>query len=130
MYKLDHMRRKLKALVGKRELFSAKIGRLGKQESFGWYPDKELVKLKEIRDAQGNDVGDLWSYVTQTFANAQAEPGDRIEFRATVKRYQRPCEPIDDCNTDYRFSHPVNIRKLEQGQAENYAPATQSHDKE
>jgi hypothetical protein len=111
-------RKALGANEGKRGLYTCELIRIGSKP--GYKDNNVTILWKDVKDETGQIVADhLWSNMTKGFKQADLKPGDLVEFRATVEKYDKGYqgrqEDVFDkpMKTDYRLSRPTNIRKLE-----------------
>ncbi|MEP7293466.1 MAG: hypothetical protein ABI835_16900 [Chloroflexota bacterium] len=112
------MRTELEKINERRTRFSATFERRGLKSAYRGLPTVTLL-FTGVTDAQGKPVCDhLWLNLTKAFAALDLQPGDRIEFHARVKQYQKGYrgrrEDVLDApiETDYKLSHPTQIRKV------------------
>ena len=114
----SHARKALGANEGMRGLYTGEFVRTGSKH--GYKGNIVTIIWKDVKDETGQIVADhLWSNMTKGFEQADLKPGDLVEFRATVEKYDKGYqgrqEDVFDkpMKTDYRLSRPMNIRKLE-----------------
>ena len=111
------MREELRQANGVRTTFSGIAERYGTKSSYG-HPKPTLL-LKDIKDGSDRVVSDhLWFNLTKGFAKLGLQAGDEVKFDARVKPYikgYRGCrddvydKPVE---TDYKLSHPTNLRMV------------------
>lgn len=111
------MREALKDRVGKRGEFHAQFKRRGSVNS-DWGV-KVTMLFVDIRDEAGTLVADhIWVKMGKQMEELHLQGGERVRFMATVDRYQKrdkDREGEDDGPrhvTDYRLTHPSNIRRV------------------
>lgn len=114
---LKPMRKELGKSIENRKKFKAIFSRFGKKINFKGHSE-ETVLLKHIIDLENNqEVADhLWFNYSKSFEKAQLNPGDILEFAARVKSYKKgyvnkPLK-INLRTTDFKLSHPTQIKKL------------------
>lgn len=106
------MREELKVIDGVRKSFTGKIERYG-----GKGGSKFTVLLVDVRHTNGDFVTDhLWFNLTKGFKSLRLQPGERVQFDARVKPYEKGYKgrkAIDKpISSDYKLSHPSKIRRL------------------
>lgn len=111
------MREPLKEYFDKRGTFTGVFERFG--EKRGWKGKTEkTVLLRDVRDSSGNIVSDhLWLNCTQGLEWLCLSPGDRVEFDARAKTYQRGyfggrSDVYAPASTDIKLSNPTNCRVI------------------
>lgn len=111
------MREALRQANGLRATFSGIVERYGTKNSYGY--TKPTLLLKGIRDGSGRIVTDhLWFNLTKGFAQLGLQAGDEVKFDARVKPYTKGYRGYRDdvydkpIETDYKLSHPTNLRKV------------------
>jgi hypothetical protein len=112
------MRRNLKNINNVRGDFSGVFERYGSKRGWKGYPDKTIL-LKDVRSSAGEVVSDhLWFNHTKGFDKlGTLNEGEEIKFKARVKSYVKGYRGYRDdiwdkpVQTDYRLSHPTDIRK-------------------
>ncbi|WP_434644335.1 hypothetical protein PQ692_14875 (plasmid) [Thermoanaerobacterium thermosaccharolyticum] len=113
------MRKKLKMLKGKRDIFYGTFVRYGTKS--GWKGTEEkTILLSHIKDKSGKEITDhLWFNYTKGFQSLNLQPGDTVQFTARVKEYWKGYagyrydiyKPIEK---DYKLSYPTKIKKVNQ----------------
>ena len=99
--------------------FKAVFVRLGKKTNYKGYTE-ETILLKNIVDIESNKVvaDHVWFGYTKGFLQITLTEGVLLEFKARVKEYKKGYVnkgyQIDNSKTDYKLSHPTQIRKLVQ----------------
>ncbi|HPM29213.1 MAG TPA: hypothetical protein PLJ60_02660 [Chryseolinea sp.] len=115
------MRKNLADKVGLRKKFRAVFTRFGKKVNYNGYTDTTLL-LTNIIDLEINtQVTDHhWFALTKGFEKAKLKEGMTIEFEARVKQYKKgyvnPKLAINNQKSDYKLSHPTNIKTLAAGE--------------
>jgi hypothetical protein len=111
------MRKELAKTDGERKRYQAHFDRIGKKTNFKGYSE-DTILLKNILELETNRVvaDHVWFTFTQGFMKAAINPGDRIEFEARSKRYEKgyvnkPLR-INSQTSDYKLSNPTKIRKV------------------
>lgn len=118
------MRKSLKKLNGQRMAFTGTFERFGTKP--GWVGTEETILLVDIRDTEDNPITDhLWFNLTKGFQALNLQPGDKVEFQARVRKYQKGYKGYrfeamldSPVSTDYKLSHPTAIRKLSEDMQE------------
>jgi len=111
------MRKHLEDKVGQRKKFRAVFTRFGKKVNYNGYTD-ETVLLTQITDFEANTLvtDHHWFAFTKGFEKAQMKEGATIEFEARVKTYKKGYVnrklSINKRQTDFKLSHPTNIRVI------------------
>jgi len=113
------MRKRLKKLKGVRTTFIGTFERYGTKENYHGF-DETTVLLKNISDKDDNIVADhLWFNYTKGFGKIVPNRGDKIQFDARCKKYQKGYNGYDleksldhPIATDYKLSHPTRIELL------------------
>ena len=118
------MREALRQANGVRATFSGVVERYGIKNSYG-HP-KQTLLLKDIKDGSGRVVTEhLWFNLTKGFARLGLQAGDAVKFDARVKLYIKGYRGYRDdvfdkpIETDYKLSHPTNLRKVSAKAAPN-----------
>ena len=111
------MRETLKHLVGMQMTVRGTFVRCGNR--YGEYYYSTTILLKDITTVDGASLTDhLWFPLTRRFEQLALQPGDTVEFHATVSRYrkggyqnlrQNILKPLA---IDYTLQCPTNIRKV------------------
>src|SRR5262245_49813246 len=110
------MRKDLQKVEGVRAKFTGTFARFGVKN--GYKGPLRTVLLTNIVDADEHVVADhLWFNLTKGFEQLDLHEGDRVEFVARVREYQKGYfgyredvyKPVE---TDYKLSHPTKVRKL------------------
>jgi len=114
------MRKALAAENGERKTFVARFARLGRKTNFRGYTE-ETILLTDVVDAEtGVRMTDhIWFGYGDTFVKASLVPGDRLQFDARIKAYQKGYVNkkigINRQSTDFKLSHPTNVQKIKSG---------------
>ena|SRR5687768_8356115 len=109
------MRKNLEDKVGQRKKFKAVVTRFGKKVNYNGYTDTTIL-LTGIVDSETNIVvtDHHWFAYTKGFEKAHLKEGDTVEFEARVKMYKKGYVnrklSINNRQSDYKLSHPTNIR--------------------
>jgi hypothetical protein len=111
------VREKLAKMLGKREVFSAVFEKYGKKS--GWKGPVDTILLADIKCNEEAVADHVWMTVGKRFSEAVLTPGDRIEFKATVARYEKgyrghleDYEAHRGPRTDYLLSYPGPVRNI------------------
>ncbi len=111
------MRKNLQDKVGLRKKFRALFTRFGKKVNYNGYTDITIL-LTEIVDAETSLVvtNHHWFAYTKGFEKVALKEGAMIEFDARVKIYKKGYVnrklSINKRQSDYKLSHPTNIRVI------------------
>ena len=111
------MRNKLEDKLGLRKKFRAVVSRFGKKVNYQGYTDITIL-LTQLVDTETNSrVSDhQWFSYTKGFEKAQLTEGVTVEFEARVKIYKKGYVnrklSINERHSDYKLSHPTNIRVI------------------
>jgi hypothetical protein len=109
------MRKNLEDKVGLRKKFRAVFTRFGKKVNYKGYTDETLL-LTQVTDIETNTIvtDHHWFAYTKGFEKVPLKEGATIEFEARVKTYKKGYVnrklSINQRKTDYKLSHPTNIR--------------------
>lgn len=104
------MREKLAPLVGKRFRFRATYSRRALHTRGGYGVERCL--FHDVVDAlSGSEMTDHVHFDLAQW-NRNLQPGDRIEFDATVSAYVKGY--YDDRRLDYKLTRPSRVRLLDQ----------------
>lgn len=112
------MRDKLAADEEKRKKFSAVFVRTGRKTSFKGYTE-ETILLRHVVDMETNQVvaDHVWLNYTKGFEKVSLTSGSMIEFEARIKIYKKGYVNrrygIDHTKSDFKLSHPTQIRKVD-----------------
>jgi hypothetical protein len=110
------MRKALQQIDGVRTRFIGTFSRFGIKN--GYKGPLRTVLLIEIMNESGKIITDhLWFNLTKGFERLDLREGDRIEFFARVKEYEkgyvgRRDDVYKALEIDYKLSHPTKMRKL------------------
>jgi hypothetical protein len=103
------MRRKLQSLEEKRRTFTGFFERIGFKPGYRGRASTMTVLLVKVKDNKGRLMTDhLWFNYTKGFQELNLTRGEKIEFKARVKEYQKGSGDT----VDYKLSNPSQIRKL------------------
>ena len=111
------MRKSLENKVGQRKKFRAVFTRFGKKVNYKGYTDETLL-LTQVTDIETNTIvtDHHWFAYTKGFEKIQLKEGAMIEFEARVKTYKKGYVnhklSINKRKSDYKLSHPTNIRVI------------------
>jgi hypothetical protein len=112
------MRETLKERDGKRGRFTGTVKRFGSKPAYRG-PALVTMLLVGVRDESGTEVTDhLWFVVRKQLKELDPQPGDTIEFTATVKQYikgyrgRREDYDLPPVSLDYKLSHPAKFKKV------------------
>lgn len=112
------MREQLRAIDGVRCTFTGIFERFGTKSAYRGPPIKTLL-LRHICDPTDKEVADhVWFVVGKQFGALDLQPGDRVEFCARVREYEKGYkgrrEDVWDApiEKDYKLSHPTKVRKV------------------
>jgi len=109
------MRKALAKEEGQRKKFTASFSRIGKRTNFKGHRE-ETVLLLDVTDVETNHVvtDHAWFTFTKGFQQAAMNAGDRVEFEARIKKYNKGYVnrryDINSTRTDYRLSNPTKIK--------------------
>lgn len=110
------MREELQKREGKRGKFSCTVQRFGSRTSGGYY--KQTLLVTDVRDELGNQVTDhLWFTVGKQIRDLNLQPGEQIEFVATVRPYRKGYRGRRDDieapppSTDYGLKFPREFKR-------------------
>jgi len=112
------MRKNLADKVGERKKFKALFTRFGKKVNYNGYSETTIL-LTNIIDTETNLMvtDHHWFACTKGFEKVQLKEGVKIEFEARVKVYKKGYVnkklAINNKQSDYKLSHPTNIRALD-----------------
>jgi hypothetical protein len=111
------MRKHLKDKVGLRKKFKAVVTRFGKKVNYNGYTDTTILLTRIVDDEMKTEVTDHhWFAYTKGFEKAQLKEGDTVEFEARVIMYKKGYVSrklsINNRQSDYKLSHPTNIRVI------------------
>ena len=110
------MRKELKNINEQRKTFIGIFERRGIKN--GFKKQEETVLLIDIRDLENNMIAQhLWFNLTKGFEKLELKHGDKVQFDAKVKKYQkgylgRREDVHKSVCTDYKLSHPTKLKKL------------------
>lgn len=98
-------------LTDKRMKFSATVSEFGTKPGWTGFP-VDTILLTDIVAETGDKAEHVWFTLTQGFYGLKI--GDRIEFAARVKEYEKGYvnyrRGIDERRIDNKLSHPTKIR--------------------
>ena len=120
-YENTGVRKNLADKIGLRKKFRAVFTRFGKKVNYNGYTDTTLL-LTNIIDLETNaQVTDHhWFAFTKGFEKANLKEGISLEFEARVKQYKKGYVnrklAINNQQSDYKLSHPTNIKVLAAGE--------------
>jgi hypothetical protein len=111
------MRNKLEDKLGLRKKFRAVFTRFGKKVNYQGYTDITILLTQLVDTETNTHVSDhQWFAYTKGFEKAQLKEGVTIEFEARVKIYKKGYVnrklSIHKRQSDYKLSHPTNIRVI------------------
>jgi hypothetical protein len=111
------MRKNLEDKVGQRKQFRAVVTRFGKKVNYNGYTDTTILLTGIVDNETNTEVTDHhWFAYTKGFEKAQLKEGDFVEFEARVKMYKKGYVnrklSINNRQSDYKLSHPTNIRVI------------------
>lgn len=111
------MREKLQRINGKRKTFSGIFERFGTKTNFKGFPERTIL-LKDIKCATNEEISadHAWFNFTKEFSRLDLQEGDKIQFDARVKEYEKGYKGYDEdrqlerpIEKDYKLSHPTRI---------------------
>jgi hypothetical protein len=112
------MRKKLAEIKERRKRFAGIFKRFGLKRNFKGAMEKTVL-IEKISEAGSPVVlsDHLWMNYTKSFDDAGfLAEGDRIEFDARVKPYEKGYvnkrDGLDERKLDYRLSHPTKVERI------------------
>lgn len=111
------MRELLQAEKGQRKRFRAIFSRFGKKMNYNGYSE-ETVLLIDVVDAETEQVvtDHAWFSLTKGFEKLNLVEGATLEFDARIKEYRKGYVNkkygMNNSKTDYRLSHPTQIKRI------------------
>jgi len=116
------MREKLRTLHGRRITVTAVFKRYGTKRGWKGKPVDTLLFV-DVRDLHSNIILDhIWFTMGVAFKRLNLQPGDTVKLDARSRAYKKGYrghrdgdewyDELSAPSTDYRLSHPTNIRKL------------------
>ena len=111
-----YMREELRKIDGVRARFTGTFVRFGIKN--GYKGPVRTILLSNVMNEAGYVVTDhLWFNLTKGFERIDLREGDRVEFCARVKEYEkgyagRRDDVYKPVEIDYKLSHPTRVRRL------------------
>lgn len=112
------MRKELKDIENVRDTFIGTFVRTGVKHGYKGVEEPTVLLIDIIRKSDGKYMTEhLWFNLTKLFEKADLKEGDKVQFDARVKEYQkgyrgRKVDVYYPIEYDYKLSYPTKVIKL------------------